>query len=59
MRFVHEPLALVGAFFVAAGLLLYAFERTRSPGVAIGFGALYAAAGVALIAWGLKPKPLP
>ena len=43
----------------AARLRRYAFERTRSPGVAIGFGALYAAAGVALIAWGLKPKPLP
>ena len=59
MRFVHEPLALVGAFFVADGILLYVFERGASPGVALGFGSLYAAAGVALIAWSLKRSPPP
>ena len=59
MEITREPVALLGVFFVAAGILLYVFGHTRSPGVAIGFGSLYAVAGAVLIAWSLKPRPPP
>ena len=59
MEIVRQPMALLGAFFVADGILLYVFERGASPGVALGFGSLYAAAGVALIAGSLKRSPPP
>ena len=57
MRVVRAPFALVGAFFIAAGILLGQYGQARGIGIAGVFAFIYAAAGVGLAAWSLKSRP--
>ena len=56
MRIVRRSVALVGAYFVAAGTLLGEYGQGQVSGALVAFGLAYAAAGAALIAWSLKPN---
>jgi len=56
MRIVRTSVALVGAFFVAAGILLAEYGRDQAAGALVAFGLGYAAAGAVLIAWSFKPS---
>ncbi len=59
MRIVRAPVALLGAFFIAAGILLGQYGQANGIDVAIVFGLVYAAAGAVLIALSLKTNRRP
>lgn len=58
MRTVRDSFALVGIFFVVAGILLIQYGQSHGIGAALPFGLIYAAAGVGLIAYGFVPRDL-
>jgi hypothetical protein len=59
MRITREPVALLGTFFVVAGILLANYGHGQGSGALTAFGLLYAAAGAALIALSLRPNRPP
>jgi hypothetical protein len=56
MRIVRTSVALLGAFFVAAGILLGKYGQDQASGALVAFGLLYAAAGFVLTALSLRPN---
>jgi uncharacterized membrane protein (UPF0136 family) len=57
MRIARTPIALLGAFFIAAGFLLSQYGQSKGIGIAVAFGLIYAAAGAFLVVWSFKPNP--
>lgn len=57
MRIVRGSFALLGAFFIAAGILLSQYGQVKGIGIAVAFGLIYAAAGAVFVAWSFKPRP--
>ena len=58
MRIIRESFALLGVFFVVAGILLIQYGQSHGIGAALPFGLIYAAAGVGLIAFSFSPREL-
>lgn len=56
MQIVRAPVALLGAFFIAAGFVLGQYGQAKGIGAGIAFGLLYGAAGAVLIALSIKPN---
>ncbi len=56
MRIVRTSVALVGAYLLAAGILLGEYAQGQGSGALIAFGLVYAAAGAAMIVFSFKPS---
>ncbi len=58
MRIVRGSFAVLGLFFVGAGILLIRYGQTRGIGAALPFGLIYAVAGAGMIAFSFVPRDL-
>lgn len=56
MRVVRDSFALMGVFFVVAGILLIVYGQSHGIGAALPFGLIYAGAGAGMIAYSFVPR---